>query len=252
MVDGPVRPLPQEVVLPRGPAGAPARGNGSGTSPPVEDMGFPLGLTPPSAVGSSNTSAYRGARREPIGPLPTTGGAPGPGPGCAAHGGPQAHRHPAPGQQAREVRQEAGFSGSTSPRGSGPVPTPWAPLSRAPSFRGRSGRRRPQPTPGRCLALSTVRKARGPTVGSNRRPGCRVEAVPPRSAPPVWTRTLWALRSVLRLPPTPVEAPPRDPAEQATSVGTTEGLMETDPEPPQGPHLRIPLGACPPGRAPWK
>jgi len=127
MVDGPVRPLPQEVVLPRGPAGAPARGNGSGTSPPVEDMGFPLGLTPPSAVGSSNTSAYRGARREPIGPLPTTGGAPGPGPGCAAHGGPQAHRHPAPGQQAREVRQEAGFSGSTSPRGSGPVPTPWAP-----------------------------------------------------------------------------------------------------------------------------
>jgi len=46
VVEGPVRPLLQEVVLPRGEAGLPAWGHGPDAGPPVEDMEFLPGLSP--------------------------------------------------------------------------------------------------------------------------------------------------------------------------------------------------------------
>jgi len=159
----------QEMVLPRGPTGVPLRGHGPDAGCSVEDMGLPFGLTPPTAAGPGPNSAYRDPRRDPGAP-PTTGGYPGPGPGCAAHDGPQAHGHPAPWQQAREVEQKAGRAAVRPHLGGQAPPSLTGPPSRASSFRGRPDRRQPQPTTGRCLGALTARRARGPALGQNRRP----------------------------------------------------------------------------------
>jgi len=68
MVDGPVRPLSQEVVLPRGPAGEPARGHRTGAVPALEDMGRPHGLPPTPAAGLSRAPACRNVARTPTAP----------------------------------------------------------------------------------------------------------------------------------------------------------------------------------------
>jgi len=92
----------------------------------------------------------------------------------------------------------------------------------------------------------------GPTVGSNLRPGCRVEAVPPPSAPPLWTRTLCALRSVLRLPPHQSRCPHLTHRSRPPRWAPRRSSWRQTPSHHKGPHLMIPLGECPPGRNPWK
>jgi len=214
-------------------------------------MGLPPGLTPPSAVGSGPSSAYCGARLDP---------------------GPPAPRVAPPDQDPGAQFMAAHKHTDTLPLGSRPGksykrrgvqrfdPNSWArarpfslgPPSLAPSSRGRSGRRRPQPTPEGCLALRTVRRDRGPALGSNRRPGCRMEAVTPRSAPPVWSRTQLALRSVLRLPPHQSRHPHLTPRNRPLRWAPRRGSWRRTLSQHRGPLLRIPLGACPQGRQPLK
>jgi len=50
VVVGPMCPLSQEVVLPRGPAGLFSRGHCPNADPPVEDVGLPTRLTLPPAA----------------------------------------------------------------------------------------------------------------------------------------------------------------------------------------------------------
>jgi len=200
MVDGPVRPLLQEVCFPEGRTVYLRGGNDLVPATRWRTWAFLLDSRPPQHFGLTPPPPTVAVAVTPVG-TPNTGGAPGPGPGCAPHGGPQAHGRPAPGQQARGVRQEAGRT-AVRPHLGGHAPLPLTgPPSRAPSFRGRPGRRQQLPTPGQCLAPRMVRRTRGAALSRNVRPGCRMEAVPTRSIPPVSTRTPWALRSVLRLPP---------------------------------------------------
>jgi len=207
MVDGPVRPLPQDVVLPRGPASVPARGHGTGAGPAVEEMGLPHGLPPTPAAGPSRAPACRSVCQGTDGPPPSAaGGASGPGPGRGPHDRTQASGHPAPRQQAGE---------EVSPFLTGP-PTP----SRASS----------PPQPVRPAATHTPANTTvGPAGGapdSGARRGLRPAVGPayPGVAPVVRTPRAGPGGDVpdtdtSALPP-PAEATPSDAAGRASPRGT--------------------------------
>jgi len=55
MVDGPVRPLPQKVVFPRGPAGVPAQRHGPGAAPRWSTWAFLIDSQPPQLPGPAAT-----------------------------------------------------------------------------------------------------------------------------------------------------------------------------------------------------
>jgi len=88
MVDGPVRPLPREVVLPRVPAGVPAGGHGHDAVPAV--MGLPPGLPLTPATGSPRTTAWRAVWRGSDAPHQPQGAPPAHDPGANFM---TAHRH---------------------------------------------------------------------------------------------------------------------------------------------------------------
>jgi len=69
-VDGPVRPLPQEVVLPRGPAGVPAWGHGPSAGPTVENMGLPPELPTPQLPGLAASPPAVASAVSPTAPPP--------------------------------------------------------------------------------------------------------------------------------------------------------------------------------------
>jgi len=185
MVDGPVRPLPKQVVLSRGPAGVPARGHGPGAGPAVEDMGFPLRLPPPHplAAGPGRTPACCSACRGPDGPLPLRRrGAPStPDLGAALMA---AHRHadtlplgnqPRKSDRKRGVLRFAPTSGARHrPSSLGPPP------SRAFSSPGRVNQRQPLPPPKRHSALQAAHRTQGPAQGCNRHSVLRIRVLSPR------------------------------------------------------------------------
>jgi len=76
VVGAPVRTLPQEVVLPRGPAGVPSRGYGSGAGPRLRTWAFLLDSRPAQLPGHPTSPPTGAAPMLLVGPPPQPVGAP--------------------------------------------------------------------------------------------------------------------------------------------------------------------------------
>jgi len=103
VVDHAVRPVPQAVAAPPRPATLPAGRHGSDASSQVANVGHPDGL--PGGVAVTHAPTTR-ANPHPTGGPPSSGAAPGRGPGRATYDGAPPHGHTAPRDRPRKVERK--------------------------------------------------------------------------------------------------------------------------------------------------
>jgi len=214
-------------------------------------MGLPLGLTPPSALWPDPTSAHRGGRRDPGGHS-QHGWRPRTRTRVRTSWRPTGTRTTCPWAtgQGSQTRGRA-YSGSTPPRGPCPAPTHWPPLA---------GPFLPRPA-GQATTITHARTVPGPADGA---PDSGGRSGPQRAAGVSDGGGAHAVHTPsvdpdpvgpavgAPAPPTPAEEPNLSPRRSPPRWEPRRGSWRQITSHHRGPHLRIPLEACPLGRGPGK